>query len=194
MEHTTVIEGSDPKNVGAAPNDELLDWIERGGKKPQVPKGAVPENMQKNKKVDVVSASEGDAPPAEGQDDCGESKKGVSDELSAPAESVKLSEDGGLFDNADRDLTNSEEEDNVEWGPENLRCSRLMWRKSKADMSDVLPTSAVSEGVSDESSAREEKVEAREVAAAARELDVWACENSAAACENTIKTVLTRRS
>ncbi|GJS09224.1 hypothetical protein Tco_0366020 [Tanacetum coccineum] len=85
MEHTTVIEGSDPKNVGAAPNDELLDWIERGGKKPQVPKVAVPENMQKNKKVDVVSASEGDAPPAEGQDDCGASKKGVSDELSAPA-------------------------------------------------------------------------------------------------------------
>ncbi|GKF99352.1 hypothetical protein Tco_0298135, partial [Tanacetum coccineum] len=165
--------------------------------------------MQKNKKVDVVSASEGDAPPAEGQDDCGESKKGVSDELSAPAvseedapagsedvfdvdlskrkevektmdeESVKLSEDGGLFDNADRDLTDSEEEDNVEWGPENLRSSvykeredallrefearRKEWslsskivrieEKSKADMSDVLP-SAVSEGVSDESSAR----------------------------------------
>ncbi|GJV35466.1 hypothetical protein Tco_1407943 [Tanacetum coccineum] len=35
-------------------------------------------------------------------------------------ESVKLSED--------RDLTDSEEEDNVEWGPENLRRSRLMWR------------------------------------------------------------------
>ncbi|GKE99367.1 hypothetical protein Tco_0022718 [Tanacetum coccineum] len=94
----------------------------------------------------------------EGQDDCGESKKGVSDELWAPAvseedapavsedvfdvdlskrkevektvdeESVKLSEDGGLFDNADCDLTDSEEEDNVEWGLENLRCSRLMWR------------------------------------------------------------------
>ncbi|GJZ47923.1 hypothetical protein Tco_0601755 [Tanacetum coccineum] len=37
-------------------------------------------------------------------------------------ERVNLSdaEDGGLFDNVDRDLTDSEE-DNVEWSPENLR-------------------------------------------------------------------------
>ncbi|GJS09223.1 hypothetical protein Tco_0366019 [Tanacetum coccineum] len=52
--------------------------------------------------------------------------------------------------------------------------------KKKADMSDVLPAPAVSEGVSDELPAREEKVKVREVAAEARQLDIWARKNSAA--------------
>ncbi|GJU05430.1 hypothetical protein Tco_1121860 [Tanacetum coccineum] len=212
---TSKLAGSDPKNVGAAPDEELLEWILRGGKKPVVPNpeslvaepGERKKKKNKKKKADAPPAGEADAPP-EGQDDGCESKKAVIVDEFTLEKDVDLIVDE---ENTVEEESDSEEEDNGEWGPVlNMLVAEVEEREREMSVreenlaaveSDVIARESIvgerESGIEFYCKRREDAVytalEARRKELEARELDISARENSAAARENTFERDLKAR-